>query len=58
MMGRIMGGRLDLTREELIEYVLQKFPEWNDSIQLDEYDVKGILSILESVGIYIPHHND
>lgn len=42
--------KMELTRDELVKLILGVFPEWNDQIQLDEYDVKGILSILRSVG--------
>lgn len=35
---------------EVVAILQEKFPEWNDQITLDEYDLKAIYKILKQAG--------
>lgn len=43
-----------MKRSEIIKLILTKFPDWNDQIQLDFYDVAGLMTIIESAGMLPP----
>ncbi len=40
-----------MNEAQVIELILKEFPSWNDQIELDEYDVRGLLSILGKRGL-------
>ena len=40
-----------MSTEQIVEILLRDFPEWNDQIELDEYDAKAIVLILKKAGV-------